>query len=160
MRMRKRKEKDKDQEKMVRSRRHEHDSSGAAKIFPRGLALLWGHKFSFVHLVYIAWFFLLLGAPGRHQDFASPPPPLPAAMPLHDRWEFKWCNGQENHISRTKLGGRISCATPWEHEEHAVKKIEALTFLGWKSYLMQCWNPFPLTFTEVTTRHDPMKWPE
>lgn len=35
-----------------------------------------------------------------------------------------------------------------------------LTFLGWNSYLTQCWNPFPLTFIEVNTRQLPTKWAE
>lgn len=34
----------------------------------------------------------------------------------------------------------------------------ARTFLGWNSYLTQCWNPLPLTFIDVNTKQLPTKW--
>lgn len=33
-----------------------------------------------------------------------------------------------------------------------------VTFLGWNSYLTQCWNPLPLTFIDVNTKQLPTKW--
>lgn len=40
------------------------------------------------------------------------------------------------------------------------KQIDILThtFLGWNSYLTQCWKPLPLTFIDVSTRQFPTKW--
>lgn len=32
------------------------------------------------------------------------------------------------------------------------------TFLGWNSYLTQCWKPLPLTFIDVNTKQFPTKW--
>jgi hypothetical protein len=34
------------------------------------------------------------------------------------------------------------------------------TFLGWNSYLTQCWNPFPFIFIDVKTRQFPTKCAE
>lgn len=35
--------------------------------------------------------------------------------------------------------------------------MDIITFLGWNSYLTQCWNPFPLIFIDVSTKQLPTK---
>lgn len=48
-------------------------------------------------------------------------------------------------------------ATKWRKKSSdSIKFVR--TFLGWNSYLTQCWNPLPLTFIDVNTKQFPTKW--
>lgn len=54
--------------------------------------------------------------------------------------------------------GKVGEESTWWLIRKIRLRTNLLTFLGWNSYLTQCWKPFPFTFIDVSTRQFPTKW--